>query len=301
MTFAGTFKNRRVSGYTLITSSEEQCEARMRGGFHAGLEHCVDIQSGNHSFAYRYKSGLQRAKITISPNGDLVSYRVYENDEEISTSFSSEAEKQELAAVEFENFYGDLIKFKRKAPREARVLRVASLEKIPPITFGSDVDDAYEEPIEKPKTVSKPQPSPKTKSSETTKPKAKAVAKSTSVAPAKPPRAVSKSERDKPQSNLQRLAYIVAELNAGSRQINFNYRLDKVRIDPNKFELVYEFTAMVPIRELDTSVISVANQTAYCSASKLKPFRDENMPARWTYVDAEDQRFEVITAVSDCS
>ena len=301
MTFAGTFKNRRVSGYTLITSSEEQCEARMRGGFHAGLEHCVDIQSGNHSFAYLYKAGLQRAKITISPNGDLVSYKVYENDEEISISFSSEAEKQELAAVEFENFYGDLIKFKRKAPREARVLRVASLEKIPPIRFGSDVDDAYEEPIEKPKSVSKPQPSLKTKSSEITKPKAKVVAESSSVAPAKPPRAVSKSERDKPQSNLQRLAYIVAELNAGSRQINFNYRLDKVRIDPNKFALVYEFTAMVPIRDLDTSVISAANQTAYCSASKLKPFREENMPARWSYVDAEDQTLEVVTAVSDCS
>ena len=112
---------------------------------------------------------------------------------------------------------------------------------------------------------------------------------------------MSKSERDKPQSNLQRLAYIVAELNAGSRQINFNYRLDKVRIDPKKFELVYEFTAMKPIRDLDTSVISIANQTAYCSSSKLKPFRDENMPARWSYVDSEDQTFEVITAVSDCS
>lgn len=300
MTFAGTFKNRRVSGYTLITSSEQQCEARMAGGFHAGLEHCVDIQSGNHSFVYRAKAGLKGAKITISPNGDLVSYRVYENDEEVSISFSSEAEKQELASVEFENFYGDLIKFKRKAPREARVLRVASLEKIPPIRFGSDVDDAYEEQIEKPKTVSKPQPSPKTKSSETTKPKAKVVAKSSSVAPAKPPRAVSKSERDKPQSNLQRLAYIVAELNAGSRQINFNYRLDRVRIDPKKFELIYEFTAMKPIADLDTSVIKVANQTAYCSSSKLQPFRDEKMPATWIYVDADDQTFEVLTGVSDC-
>ena len=300
-TLAGTFKNRRVSGYTLITSSEQQCEARMRGGFHAGLEHCVDIQSGNHSFAYRYKAGLQRAKITISPNGDLVSYRVYENDEEIRISFSSKAEKQELAAVEFENFYGDLIKFKRKAPREARVLRVASLEKIPPIRFGSNVDDAYELPIEKPKTVSKPKTLPKTKLPEATKSNAKVATKPSSVAPPKPAQAVSKSESDKPQSNLQRLAYIVAELNAGSRQINFNYRLDKVRIDPNAFELVYEFTAMAPIRELDTSVISVANQTAYCTSSKLKPFRDENMPARWAYVDSEDQTFEVITGVSDCS
>ena len=109
-----------------------------------------------------------------------------------------------------------------------------------------------------------------------------------------------KSDRDKPQSNLQRLAYIVAELNAGSRQINFNYRLDKVRIDPKKFELVYEFTAMKPIRDLDTSVISIANQTAYCSSSKLKPFRDENMPARWSYVDAEDETFEVLTRIKEC-
>lgn len=301
MTLAGTFKNRRVSGYTLITSSEEQCESRMIKGFNAGLEHCVNIQSGNHSFAYRYKAGLRGAKITISPNGNLVSYRVYENGEEISISFSSRAEEKELASVEFANFYGDLAKFKRKAPREARVLRVASLEKIPAIRFGSDVDDAYEVPIEKPQTVSKPQTLPKTKSPEATKSKVKVVTKPSSVASQKPPRVVSKSQGVKPKSNLQRLAYIAAELNANQRQINYNYRLDKVRIDPKKFELVYEFTAMRPIRDLDTSVISSANQTAYCSSSKLKPFRDENMPARWSYVDAEDQTFEVITAVSDCS
>ena len=220
----------------------------------------------------------------------------------MSLSFSSDAEKQELASVEVENFYVELNKFKRNAPGEARALRVASLEKIPPIRFGSDVNDTYQEPIEKPKTVSKSQPSPRTTSAETTKPKAKVevVANSSSVSPTKPAPAVSKSGGDKPPSDLQRLAYIAAELNSKRGQINFNYRLDKVRIDPNRFELVYEFTSMVPIRDLDTSVISVANQTAFCSSGKLKPFRDENMAARWSYVDAESEKYEVLTTTSSC-
>ena len=301
-TFASTFRNRRFSGYTLVTSSQQQCETRMTNGFNSGMEHCVDIQSGNHTFAYRWKAGLKGAKITVSQVGDLLDYRVYESDEEVSISFSSEAERQELAAVELENFLFELQKFKKKAPREARVLRVAWLEKVPPIRFGSYAENDYAESVQqKPKVVADPKPTARPAPPVTSKPKPKAdKPPATVVSPARPEERADVRKAVKPTSDLQRLAYIAAELNSNRRQINYNYRLDKVRIDPNKFELVYEFTAMTPIRKLDTSVITKANRNAYCTSSKLKPFRNENMPARWSYVDAEDQTFEVLTGISDC-
>ena len=57
---------------------------------------------------------------------------------------------------------------------------------------------------------------------------------------------------------------------------------------------------MKPLSELDTSVIKVAANNAYCSSSRLKPFRDEDMPARWLYVDTNDEVFEVETSTAEC-
>ena len=469
MTMAGTFKNRRVSGYTVITASEEQCESRMIKGFHAGLEHCVNIQSGNHTFAYRWKTGLKGTKVTVAQDGKLLNYQVFEDDVEVSIYFSSEAERQELASVELENFYEELIKFRRGAPQEAKALTVASLNKIPDIAFGSGVGIAKKESLRKPEAVTKPTStsSPSQASAEkgrdyagtyyvnrirldggrstvlrlrqdytanyglskqqyswsadegmltlrlggeilfavkmtekgkkgttvfsdgsvwndvqleklskspehkfdlyvlgtprgsnglrcfnigrgefpngtypwhddnlpitaTTREGCESLCPdilsahqngknstsksrsywsdgtcptSTYSSSSRKSKAEKQLPKRKPESrsNLQRLAYVVAELNAGSRQINFNYRLDRVRIDPKAFELVYEFTAMKPIRDLDTSVIRIANQTAYCSSKKLKPFRDANMPARWTYVDDFGGEFETVSSPSSCS
>ena len=104
----------------------------------------------------------------------------------------------------------------------------------------------------------------------------------------------------RPRSDMQKLALIAAELNGGSRQINFNYRLERVRVEPAAYELIYEFFATKPIKELDTNIIKVANQASYCSASKLQPFREAKMPARWVYVDSSDDTIEMITRESDC-
>ena len=271
-TLTGNFRNGKISGYALITKSDSQCEALMRNGAHAGVEHCVDINTGNHTFSEKNSSGLQAASITISESGKLIDYKVYEDDKPMSVSSSSSRDKDRLAMLDFEFLAQQLDDLKKSSTRDFQSRKVSALESIPELV-ASNKATAYK--------TSASRPSSKSKANRGVE----------QVPPV----------TSSPKSNLQRLAYVVAELNAGSRQINFNYRLDKVRIDPNTFELVYELTAMVPIRKLDTSVLSVANQTAYCSSSKLKPFRDENMPARWSYVDAEDQTFEVVTAVSDCS
>lgn len=270
-TLTGNFRNGKISGYALITRGESQCEALMRNGAHAGIEHCVDVDTGKHTFSEKNSSGLQAASISISKTGKLIDYKVYEDDKPMSVSFASSKDKDRLAMLDFEFLVQQLDDLRKSSTRDFRSRKVSALDSIP--EFGALNKAAADE-----KSASRPS----------------SKSKANRRAELEPPMA------SRSKSNLQRLAYIVAELNAGSRQINFNYRLDKVRIDPNKFELVYEFTAMRPIRELDTSVISVANQTAYCSSSKLKPFRDEKMSARWIYVDVEDQQYEVLTAASNC-
>ncbi|MDA8738619.1 hypothetical protein N9V47_05325 [Luminiphilus sp.] len=270
-TLTGNFRNGKISGYALMTRSESQCEALMRNGAHAGVEHCIDIDTGNHTFSEKNSSGLQAASITISKTGKLIDYKVYEDDKLMNVSLNSSKDKDRLAMLDFEFLAQQLQDLKKSSTQDFQSRKVAGLESVPEFVASDKAT------IDK-KLASKPSAKPKANRGAQLEPP---------IAP-------------RPKSNLQRLAYLVAELDAGSRQINFNYRLDNVRIDPKAFELVYEFTAMRPIRDLDTSVISSANQTAYCSSSKLKPFRDENMPARWSYVDADDQTFEVLTHPTEC-
>lgn len=331
VTYAGRFKSGRASGYTLVTSSKEQCEAQMSGGLHAGVEHCVNLETGNHTYAYRSRAGYDGAKITIAQTGKLVAYEVFEEGSEVDVSFSSEADKEKLASLELRGLLDELDTFKRTAPPESRSLRVAPLNRLPKVEFGPrepvkpqrpkpqiQPKPAQEtRPISEPKPIPAPKKAPKPVPAIEPKPASKPLTaieptpapvpeqaiKAPRAAPAPKPTAsavVTPTEPKKPPRDLQRLAYIVAELNSNRRQINYNYRLDRVRIDSKKFELVYEFFATKPIKELNTSVIARANKTAYCSSAKLQPFRDENMPARWSYVDSEEEAFEVVTKVSDC-
>lgn len=331
VTFAGRFKSGRASGYTLVTSSREQCEAQMSNGLHAGLEHCVNLETGNHTYAYRFRAGYDGAKITVSQTGKLVAYEVFREGSKVDVSFSSEADKEKLAALELRGLLDELDIFKRTAPPESRNFRVAPLNRLPEVEFGprEPVKPQRPQPPIQPKPaqetrpMSEPKPAPEPKPAQKPVPAVKPKPTSkplTAIEPTpaplperavKAPRAasapkpiassmVTPTEPKKPPRDLQRLAYIVAELNSNRRQINYNYRLDRVGIDSKKFELVYEFFATKPINELNTSVIARANKTAYCSSAKLQPFRDENMPARWSYVDSEEEAFEVVTKVSDC-
>lgn len=310
-TYVGIFSSGRFGGYVLITSTEKQCEAQMKDGLHDGIEHCVSLETGNHSFSEKTGQKLDGIQVIYTDSGSLVDYAFYESGEKQSFSFTSERDKERLARIELEYLLEELTDLKRSQDARIDKYKVAALNKLP-VVGAERVKSESVKQIARPKTSPpekqtlkaprRPDETGQRESLAEPRVAKKTVPKVSKAGSSQRSQSVKQTVTpDKPKSNLQRLAYIVAELNAGSRQINYNYRLDKVRIDPNKFELVYEFTAMVPIRELDTSVLSVANQTAYCSSQKLKPFRDENMPARWSYVDAEDQTFEVVTAVSDCS
>lgn len=286
-TVVGNFLNGKAGGYVLLTNSEKQCEARMHNGSHNGVEHCVSLVNGNHTFSEKRGSALDGIEVTYTEGGSLIEYAVYEMGVRQSFSFPSQRDKERLATMEFEFLLEALSKLKRTQDGKIVAYKVAALDKLPIVS-----SDRPKSELAKRTASSKTQPTveraaKKPKKQEVTRQRESRVADEASS-----PR--------KPKSNLQKLAYIVAELNAGSRQINANYRLDRARIDPKAFELVYEFTTMKPISELDTSVITLANQTAYCSSSKLKPFRDERMPARWLYIDSEGQKYEVLTDVSNC-
>lgn len=267
-TIAGNFRNGKVSGYALITTSTSQCEARLMNGIHAGVEHCVEIDSGIHTFSEKDSKGLQAASITLSAVGELIDYKVYEDGTPVNISVSSSRDQARLARLDLEFLKDQLDEIKKNSAGDFQSHKVARLNDIPLFVAKRKSVTQKNAPVSKEEKL-KAQPN-------------------------------LKSTRKVSKSKLQKLADIVVELNAGSRQLNFNYRLDRVRIDAKKFELVYEFTSIKPISDLDTSVITIANQTAYCSSSKLKPFRDEQMPARWSYQDAENEAFETVTTVGQC-
>ena len=106
--------------------------------------------------------------------------------------------------------------------------------------------------------------------------------------------------RPKSQSDLQKLSLVAADLNGNRRQVNPDYRLDRVRIDPSAFELRYEFTSSKDVASLNQTLLKVSGETAYCRASKLELFRKEKMPARWIYTDNGGKTFEFVTKSEDC-
>jgi hypothetical protein len=309
-TYLGEFKNGKFTGYVLITSGQEQCEAQMKDGVHDGVEHCVSLETGNHTFSEKTGLKIDGIEVTYTRNGSLVDYAVYKRGVKQSFSFTSERDKERLASLELEFLLEELANLKRRQDSRVNKYKVAALNKLP-VVGAKRVNSEPERKITTRKTgqpvkqvVKAPKTQDETRQGEVRAERGipkKAVPNVGKVGSSQRPQTVEKTvPPDKPKSNLQKLAYVVAELNAGRRQINSDYRLDKVRIDPNKFELVYEFTATKPISELNTAVIKVANQTAYCSSRKLKPFRDENMPARWTYVDDFGGEFETVSSPSSC-
>lgn len=285
--FIGKFTDGELFGYGLVLSDELYCEAYMLNTRFGGLAHCFVLEIGHHVLQQMKGRVNDGAQIIISPTGDVISFEMYQNGNRIDGYFGSDSNKSRRQSQQLGSFVTQLGNLRRSAPSGAEDWVPSELRDIPNLKI-----DGFESPL----ALRRKQMTREADSSDPSVIK-------TLPAPADKPRASAALPRSvtKQRSQLTELALIAADLNTNRRQLNYNYRLDKVRVDPNKFELVYEFTAMVPIRELDTSVLSVANQTAYCSSSKLNPFRDENMPARWSYVDAEDQTFEVVTAVSDCS
>ena len=91
-----------------------------------------------------------------------------------------------------------------------------------------------------------------------------------------------------------------AELNRGARQYNPLYKLDRVYVDRDAFELVYEFRALKSIKKLNRRAMEIGAAAAYCRGFKMLPFREQKMPSRWRYVDSDGNRMTVITSIEDC-
>lgn len=101
-------------------------------------------------------------------------------------------------------------------------------------------------------------------------------------------------------TTAERLALLVHEMNSAKRIYNDQYELRQVRMDYEKQELIYLFSLKRPVSELDAGSLEVSARTAYCTANKLKLFREEEIPALWIYEDSFGDRLEIPTWTVHC-
>ena len=266
--FIGRFTDGELFGYGLVLSDGAICQAYMIETQFSGVTHCYVGAANQHVLRTMKGKVPQREQVLISIRGELSGYTVYENGKQV-VSNRSEREKRRRMEQVVDSLIGQLNNARRSAPPEISNWIPEELQSIPKRELAS---------IPRRETKKKP---------------------ATRSIPVRPPETVSPIAK-KQQSDLAKLSRIVAELNATSRQINPDYRLDRVRLDTETKTLVYEFTALKSISSLNTSIITVANKTAYCRSSKLQPFRQQNMAALWKYVDRDEKTFEVLTKPEQC-
>ena len=126
--------------------------------------------------------------------GKLIDYMVYEDDKPMNVLFTSSNDKERVAMLDFEFLAQQLDNLKKSSTRDFQSRKVSALESIPELVASN---------------------------------KAAAVKKAASRL-SSTYKTTKETEFETPtvftKSNLQRLAYILADLSTGSRQI-FNYRL----------------------------------------------------------------------------
>jgi hypothetical protein len=91
-----------------------------------------------------------------------------------------------------------------------------------------------------------------------------------------------------------------AELDRGARQYNPLYKLESVYVDTDAYELVYEFQTLKSIDRLNQKAMEMGAEAAYCRGFKMIPFRKQNMPSRWKYLDSDGNTMTIVTKVEDC-
>lgn len=101
-----------------------------------------------------------------------------------------------------------------------------------------------------------------------------------------------------PYGKLRRLA---AELNGKRGRVNADFGLDSVRLDVINKNLIYRFSSFKPVKNLNTSVLRIANKSVYCGSSKLEPFREEGISSLWSYYDANKGVFEMRVTPDQCT
>lgn len=111
----------------------------------------------------------------------------------------------------------------------------------------------------------------------------------------------SHNEKESGQTSGARLALIVSQLNGEKRTYNPMYRLEKVRMDFDTDQLLYEFSLSEESLDLSEDVLRSAAKTAYCSSDKLRLFREEKISSRWEYSFEGNLVYVVVVDPVSCS
>jgi hypothetical protein len=280
--YTGQFYDGEVSGYALITEDGNYCEARMAVGKNAGMSHCYSIDLKAHVIGNIIGDQAKGGQIFISDKGEITAYNVYVDGEIQRNYFASESDKNRLMKKDLRSYLSQFGQIRGGRPEGIQDWMPRELKTIPK--------------HEIPRVSRAPSRTERLKQERAgNRPQSSSSSRSTATYESKP-----LPERPKSQSDLQRLSLVAADLNGNRRQVNPDYRLDRVRIDPSAFELRYEFTSSKDVASLNQTLLKVSGETAYCRASKLEIFRKEKMPARWIYIDNGGKTFEFVTKSEDC-
>ena len=280
--YTGQFYDGEVSGYALIAEDGKYCEARMAVGKNAGMSHCYSTDLKLHVIGNIIGDQAKGGQVFISDKGEITAYNVYVDGKIQRNYFASESDKNRLMKKDLRSYLSQLGQIRGGRPEGIqdwmpRELKTIPKHKIPRVSRAP----SRTERLKQERAGNRSQSSSSSRSTATYESK---------PLPARP----------KSQSDLQKLSLVAADLNGNRRQVNPDYRLDRVRIDPSAFELRYEFTSSKDVASLNQTLLKVSGETAYCRASKLELFRKEKMPARWIYIDNGGKTFEFVTKSEDC-
>ena len=284
--FVGKFTEGKLFGYGLVMTDDISCEAYMIDTKFDGLAHCF-LPKNNYHVLQKMKGKLNNGpQIIISSSGDIISFDMYQGGKRIDGYFGSDSNKRRRQGQELRNFQTQLGNLRRSAPDGIESFVPRQLKTIPKL----EVDDFESPPALRRERM--------TREADSTDPDVIR----TLPQPAKKSReiAVLPNGASKERSELADLALIAADLNANRRQVNPNYRLERVRIEPNDFELHFHFTTTSDVTALDESLLKSANRDAYCESSKLEPFRAQNMPARYRFTDPSNEEINFLVKPANC-
>ncbi len=269
--YTGQFYDGEVSGYALIFEDGIYCEARMAVGKNAGISHCYSVDLEVHVLGNIIGDKAKGGQIFISNTGKVTAYNVYVDGKIQRNYFATEADKNSLMKKDLRDYLQRLGQVRGTRPEGIQDWMPTELKRIPKheiprFSRAPSRTERLKQERAANRSQSKGLPEPKS------------------------------NER----SELQKLSLIAADLNKNRRQVNPDYRLDRVRIDSNDFELRYEFTSSKSVGSLNQPLLKTSGKTAYCIAPKLELFRTEKMPARWIYSDNNGGTFEFLTKPEDC-
>lgn len=269
--YTGKFYEGEISGFALVIDSKKYCESDFAVGETAGISHCYLLDSQVHTLGKSYKGQNKGGLVTISRSGEIIGYEVYIDGKREPNFYPTQKIKEARLKQDLRDMLSSLGQLRAKRPEGIQDWMPLELKKIP----GHQVPRYSRNAPSRTERMKGRTSSVRSKSN-------------------------GSSQQKSARTDLQKLALIAADLNGNRRQVNADYTLKRVYLEPKEFELRYEFLSSKKASSLDKALLLQSGQIAYCKASKLKPFRDQRMPARWMYSDRDGGKFEFVTNPNDC-